>query len=272
MRLIAGLVLLVGCSGPPTVAVTDGPSSPPATALVSAQPPAATASVPPAPVEMLECDGPVSDVGGAGEEISLQVAGGDTPREALDAFLLTSPWVIPRSGYESIASAGDRHAYVFRAGGEVKAVVVVSPRFAHLIGSAFAADELHTCASGEFGPDAQFGDGRRSWTNPATGHVITDIAGPSHCEWETARLLHLQHPDGSLDRQYVRDPEGVLAGWPLHESYAEGVQLPADATDSGYRSPEGFELWFAESDTAAYVVTPGIVERWPRAVEPIGCA
>lgn len=145
-----------------------------------------------AAVDLLECDGPASEVGGAGEEIALQVAGGDTPQEALDAFLATSPWVIPRSGYEPIASAGDRHAYAFRAGGEVKAVVVVSPRFARLMGTAFAAEELRTCASA------------------------------------------------------------------AHASRAS--------------SPEGFELWFTEADTAADVVTPGGVERWPRAFEPIGCA
>jgi hypothetical protein len=180
--------------------------------------------------------------------------------------------VIPRSGYEPIARAGNRQAYAFSVGGEAKVVVVVSSRFAHLIDAAFAADELRTCPSGEFGADADFGDGRRAWSHPDTGHVIRDIAGPQHCDWQTARFMHLLHPDGSLDRQYVRDPNGVLGGWPLLDTYAEGVELPDDASDSGYRSPEWFELWFTESDTAAYVVTPDGVERWPRAREPIGCA
>lgn len=225
-----------------------------------------------AAVDLLECDGPVSDVGGAGEEVSLQVSGGGTPQEALDAFLATSPWVVPRTGYEPIASAGDRHAFGFRSDGEVKVVVVVSPRFADRIGAAFAADELRTCPSGEFGADAEFGDGRRSWTHTDSGHVITDIAGPAHCDWQRARLMHLEHPDGSLDRQYVRDPAGVLPHAPLLEAYADDVELPGDAIDSGYRSPEGFELWFTDGDTAAYVVTPDGVERWPRAQEPIGCA
>ena len=73
--------------------------------------------------------------------------------------------------------------------------------------------------------------------------------------------------------QYVRDPEGVIAALPgLLDSYAEGVALPDDAIDSGYRTDDGLELWFTESDRAAYVVTPAGVERWPRADPPIGCA
>ena len=34
---------------------------------------------------------------------------------------------------------------------------------------------------------------------------------------------------------------------------------------------DGRELWFTESDRAAYVVTPEGVERWPRADPPTGC-
>lgn len=243
MKLTAALVaalMLVACGNPPSP--TGGPTASPDPTHEPLGTSLADTSPVPGPVDMLECDGPASEVGGAGEEISMQVAGGDTPQEALEAFLASSPWVIPRAGYEPMAQAGDRYAYAFSVDDEVKVVVVVSSRFAHLIDAAFAADELRSCASGEFGADADFGDGRRAWIEPETGHVIHDIAGPSHCDWQTARLMHLQHPDGSLDRQYVRDPNGVLSGWPLLDGYAEGVELPDDATDSGYRSPEGFEL------------------------------
>jgi hypothetical protein len=262
--------LLVGCGQPSSS--TGVPTASPAPTHTPPGTSSPGASQAPVPADMLECDGPVSDVGGMGEEISLQVVGGATPQEALEAFLATSPWVIPRSGYEPIAQAGNRHAYAFSVDGEVKVVVVVSSRFAHLVGAEFAADELRGCASGEYGSQADFGDGRRAWTHPDTGHVIHDIVGPSHCDWQSARLMHLEHPDGSLDRQYVRDPEGVLPADPLLEGYAEDVELPDGAADSGYRSPEGFELWFTEGDTAAYVVTPDGVERWPRAREPIGCS
>ena len=74
-------------------------------------------------------------------------------------------------------------------------------------------------------------------------------------------------------RQYFRDPQGVLNDFARRnlETYADGVELPSDATDSGYRSPEGFELWFTRSDRAAYIVTPDGIERWPRADPPHGC-
>lgn len=58
----------------------------------------------------------------------------------------------------------------------------------------------------------------------------------------------------------------------LLETYAEGVELPEDATFSGYRTADGLEQWFTPEDRAAYVVTPDGVERWPRTGEPIGCA
>jgi hypothetical protein len=84
-------------------------------------------------------------------------------------------------------------------------------------------------------------------------------------------MLHVEHDDAPIT-QYLRDPDGFFDFARLLADYAEGVELPDDASDSGYRSPEGFELWFTESDAALYVVTPQGIERWPRAVEPIGCA
>jgi hypothetical protein len=269
-------VIVAACAGepgtrsaPPAAAPSTGGASP---SPPSQSPPAPTSATLAGVMDLLECDGPVSEVGGAGEEIALQTAGGRDPAGALEAFLAESPWVVPRTGYEPIASSGDRHGYGYAVDGEIKVVIVASPRFAHLVDADFVVDELRSCSSGEFGPEADFDDGRRTWTHSDLGTVIHDIIGPSHCGWESARLMHLQHPDGTLDRQYVRDPHGVLPREPLLDAYAEAVDLPADARDSGYRSPEGYELWFTDGDTAAYVVTPDGVERWPRAREPIGCA
>jgi hypothetical protein len=115
------------------------------------------------------------------------------------------------------------------------------------------------------------GPGARVWTHETTGDILTDIEGPAHCEWQSARMLHVEE-EGEPVRQYLRDPEGVFGHAAQLDAYAEGVELPSDAADSGYRSPEGYELWFTESDRAAYVVTPDGVERWPRADPPVGCA
>ena len=262
--VLIAVALLVGCAGrQPPASSPAGHSS--AGAATSPSPGPLTA------LDLLDCDAVPSDVGGSGEDLAIDGAGG-SPEDALDAFLANSPYVIPRAGYEALAQSGDRHAFGYRSGGETKVVVVVSPRFGELMGAAFTVDELRACPEAEFGPDAVFDDERRIWTHLDTGQILTDIAGPLHCGWQSARILHLAHPDGSFWKQYLRDPEGVFAGLPMLDSYAEGVDLPADATDSGYRSPEGFELWFTDSDTAAYVVTPDGVERWPRPADAIGCA
>jgi hypothetical protein len=261
-------------------ACAGGPSQPPtpsapASATASPMPGGATASPQPSgqtATELLDCRGGPSEVGGSGKGMAFE-GGGATPDDALSQFLANTAFVIPRAGYEPLGQSGERFAFGFRADGDVKVVVVISSRFAEVIGESFAAEELRTCPSAEFGSEAVFNDGRRTWTNLETGAVLTDIVGPGHCAMQSARLLHLEHPDGSFDRQYVRDPEGVLADHPgLLEAYAEDVDLPADAIDSGYRSPEGYELWFTDADTAAYVVTPDGVEQWPRADPPIGCA
>lgn len=219
---------------------------------------------------MLGCDGSPSEVGGEGP--GLADGGGASPDAALGAFLSTTPFVIPRSGYEPLGQSGERYAYGYRAEGKVKVVVVISPRFADMVGARYSADELRTCAEAEFGSAAEFNDERRVWTHESTGLILTDIAGPGHCGWESARILHLEI-DGVLAGQYLRDPAGIFAGLDLLEIYDdENVKLPDEATFSGYRTDEGLELWFTESDRAAYVVTPDGVERWPRARKPIGCS
>ena len=273
MRIAATLLILAlaSCASPPpddsgsaTPSATDVPT---ATASVSPSPPVALSAN-----DLLECDGPVDGVGGAGEALALDIGvGGSTPDEALAAFLASTPFVVPLSGYEPLATSGDRYAYGYRADGEVKVVVVVSPRHGDVIGEEFATDELRACSESEFGGAVDFGHGRRVWTHVETGEILTDIPGPGHCEWQSARMLHIEE-DGRLVAQYLRDPEGVFPAERLLDAYAEGVELPDDASDSGYRSPDGLELWFTESDTALYVVTPDGAERWPRAVEPIGCA
>jgi hypothetical protein len=268
---IATVVLILGlasCADPtPEASESPGSQEPTVAASVSGSAPAQLTAT-----DLLECDGPVDAVGGAGEALALDIGvGGPTPDEALESFLAATPFVVPVSGYEPLATSRDRHAYGYRANGEVKVVVVFSSRYADLVEETYAPDELRTCAQSEFGESADLGDGTRVWTHAETGAIITDFAGPSHCGWQSARMLHIEHDDGSV-RQYLRDPEGIFDRARLEDDYAEGVELPEDAFDGGYRSSDGFEIWFTRSDTALYVVTPGGTERWPRATEPLGCA
>lgn len=265
--LLLLVAMVAGCSSPaqdPSATTSPSPSA-------STDPSTRASAAPRTATELLECEAGPSDVGGSGREVAL--TGGGTPDEAVAAFLAESPFVIPDTGYEPLGQSGDRHAYGYRSDGKVKVVLVVSSRFAELVGAEFAPDELRTCPEAEFGAAAEFDDGRRVWAHLTDGSILTDIAGPGHCGWESARMLHVPNADGTLGRQYVRDPFGVFDDIPtLLDTYAEDVELPADANDSGYRSPDGLELWFTDADTAAYVVTPDGVERWPRPADPIGCS
>lgn len=258
-RLVIVAVFLAACTAAPTATEDRATAAP------------SVSSAPESAIDLLECERGPSEVGGAGEGLAAEAPGGDTPDEALAAFLASSSFVIPRTGYELIATTGDRHAYGYRADGEVKVVLVISERFGELVGARFTADELRTCPEAEFGADAEFNDERRVWAHETTGLTLADIAGSAHCGWQTARMLHVPEADGSLGKQYIRDPFGVFAGIPLLDTYAEDVELPDDATFSGYRSRDDQELWFTDADRAAYVVTPDGIERWPRAEEPIGC-
>lgn len=263
------LLVLAGCAAEsPPLTVRPSPSSTlaPTVRDLPSNENALTA------IELLECDAAPSTVGGVGREMAFEGGGGGaTPEDALAAFLGSSAFVIPTGPYEPIGSTGDRFAYGFRAESQVKVVAVVSSRFADDVGAAFVLDELRTCDESEFGSEAGFADGRRVWTHVDSGAILTDIVGPGHCGWQSARILHVIAPDDSI-KQYVRDPEGVL-GVPLRDSYAADLDaVPDDAGDSGYRTADGGELWFTESDRAAYVVLGDAIERWPRTTDVIGCS
>jgi len=107
---------------------------------------------------------------------------------------------------------------------------------------------------------------------------LTTAAGPDHCGWQSATLLSLGWPPGTVARtaqearQYIRDPEGVVSS----ESKAAlgvGVRLPSGARPSGYQTGT-IKLYLSPSDQddAVYLVSPQTVERWPRARTLLACA
>lgn len=223
--------------------------------------------------ELLDCDGPVSTMGGFADDFGPEGAG-ETAHEAFEEWAASTVFPVPRSGYERLGAVGDRSVYAYAVADRTKVVVVISPRFSeHVGGAPYTIEELRTCDPSEYGTAVDLGPGRRVWANAETGEILDDIAGPGHCGWESARMLHVSNDEGTLAKQYLRDPLGVFADVPgLLDDYAEGLELPPDATFSGYATDDGLELWFTPDDRAAYVVTPDGVERWPRAEPPIGCA
>jgi len=271
MRVALILVIaLVGCA-----TASPSPTDQPVATLparVTAQPTPSATSRPESATDLLECDGPVSEMGGSAGDFGPS-GFGDTPDAAFESWRETNPFTIPRAGYEVWGRSGNRSVYTYSSDGRIKVVVVISPRFNEFVGGdGFTIEELRTCDPSEYGGEVDMGEATTVWTHETTGEILTDIRGPDHCGWQTGRMLHVPEPDGSLGRQYLRDPFGVFPGGSLLDSYADGVELPADASPSGYRTDDRRELWFTEADRAVYVVTPDGVERWPRADEPIGCA
>ncbi len=181
---------------------------------------------------------------------------GSTADEAFAAWMGSTPFPIPRSKYRPLGQIGDRFIYFYEVDDRVKVVIVISPRFGELVGGApFTIEEMRTCDPSEYGAAVDLGPARRVWAQGETGEIVTDISGPAHCGWESARMLHLTTADGSLNRQYLRDPLGVFSDVPaLLDTHAADVELPDDAVFSGYRTTNGLELWFTPEDRAAYVV------------------
>ncbi len=109
-----------------------------------------------------------------------------------------------------------------------------------------------------------------------TGRELNSIAGPDHCGWESAAIMHLGWPLGTVSdtsaqiRQFIRDPGGVI-GPSFREKLVLQASLPADATATGYRQGD-LELWLSPSnDDTAYLRVGNDVEQWPRAVEIVAC-
>jgi hypothetical protein len=118
-----------------------------------------------------------------------------------------------------------------------------------------------------------------TWTRdgqPVDGRELNSIAGPDHCDWQSAVIMHLGWPLGTVSqsaveiRQFIRDPDGVIDPR-LRDRLARHVTLPADARDTGYRQQE-LELWLSPSEPdVAYLRASEDVERWPRAEPVIAC-
>ena len=119
-----------------------------------------------------------------------------------------------------------------------------------------------------------------TWTKDGRavdGQELNSIAGPDHCEWQSAVVMHLGWPLGTVSRtsaeihQFIRDPKGAIDPG-LRDRLAIAVPLPGDAADTGYRYGD-LELWLAPSvPDAAFLKVGDDVERWPRADPVIACA
>jgi hypothetical protein len=236
-------------------------------------------------LELLDCDGAANPFGDLVEN-HMRPGGGPTSQAVFDYWIagqgtLGNSWGVPVSGYEAPVLQGDRYLFIYRVAGEVKVVVVISPRVADVArgvdGSVapqpYALDEVRMCDGAEYGPGAEFGLGERAWAN-GEGMILLDSPGPDHCGWAAARAMNIPETLpfwGSVHSgsDYWADPTNVLPSGEFAEPYNGDAELPPDATDSGYRHGD-LELWFVPDGRAVYIAWPDHVELWPSGV--IGCS
>ena len=95
--------------------------------------------------------------------------------------------------------------------------------------------------------------------------TISSRTGAEHCGSESVTYLTV---DGSL---YISDPMGALVGRGFVGEFEGDVELPSDASDTGYES-EGRQLWLSRSEPSwAFIVTDDAVEAWPFSAEGFAC-
>ncbi|WP_340374258.1 hypothetical protein U5640_03090 [Streptomyces sp. SS7] len=277
VAVTAALVAAVGCgAGERSDLVVEGtpPTTPYtgrldlATRTLDTHTPQALPAESGAAGRALECDGQISDGGGPDGWSSGD--GGDTPEDGLRLFFDMFQPQVPHSGYRVEREADGRVLYSYDVGGRTKVAVVVAEDQQGRPG--WGPETNASCDPAEL--PAAFSDslGLEIWTD-RDGHrvattTLTSHAGAEHCGWERAHFLGT---GGAEDyRQYVRDPDGVLASGLLAAPYDADVRMPADARDTGYRYGH-WRLWLTKDRRTAYVRTPEGVEAWPLAKRAVAC-
>jgi hypothetical protein len=79
-----------------------------------------------------------------------------------------------------------------------------------------------------FSPPQEFpGPTWSRFGHPVSGFELNSVAGPRHCDWQQAVMMHVGWPLGTVAkditqaRQYIRDPRGVI-----DQKYRSGLRRP----------------------------------------------
>jgi hypothetical protein len=251
---------------------TSASFSPEGTPPTTVAPPSATPEPAPSWVAdlagQLVCEGRVAGLGGEYPSLGSPETYGDTPDAAISEFLGPSnPYAsLPATGFEPLYAESHWASYRYAVDGHAKAIILLSDTTD--FGPGWAVVALRACDASEFDPATPLTFPVTVWSdasgNRASTETISSIPGPGHCGWESSTWLRV---DGEL---YFRDPKKVMAEWTVTRFDARAT-LPKSAGDTGYRSGK-WSLWLVPGGDA-FLVSPGIIERWPRSTDPlIGCA
>lgn len=196
---------------------------------------------------------------------------GPDPDAAVEALIGDGLLALPRTGFVAVGTDQHRVAYTHAVAGRPKAAVIVADSTEIPLGGddRWVVEVFASCDPAEFDPSFDAHSPIQIWLDRDGDRVPSSIVrsghGPDHCDWESVTFLSL---DGV---QYVADPDDVLGDVGLVTPYDGDAELPADASDSGYRR-DGRALWRSADRRVAYVVADGRVEAWPSATGEIVCA
>lgn len=194
---------------------------------------------------------------------------GSDPDGALGRFLDMDLFALPEEGYAPVGRDADRLLYTYSVEGSPKvAIIVAGPTTASDSSHGWTVETYATCDPAEYDPSIDDQLSVDVWFdsegNRVPTSIVTTYRGAEHCDWESVTFLVFD------DRQYIRDPRGLLAEvvW-----FDDGATLPADATDTGYHH-DGLYLWISADQAVAYLAAGDQVEAWPAptSTHPIACA
>lgn len=223
----------------------------------------------------VDCVGPIH-LGGDGPGFGDPAVGGTTPSEGLQQFLDEGLFGLPRDGYEVAATEGPRVLFTYDVDGATKVAVIVAragPDTGTDAEHGWSIETFATCDPSEYAASADREIAIQVWTDREGNRVptstIASFRGHEHCNWQSVTFLHLGERE--RERQYVRDPQGLLRrDRRLVQPFDGNATLPDDATDTGYRRA-GRELWLSADGRIAYVVGPDGTDAWPSTRELIAC-
>lgn len=217
--------------------------------------------------------------GGGGDYTDGLERAQDSPARALqnwfDEELFWQP--LPRSGYRVEREDDERVLLSYDVDGRTVAAFTIAKGIRDWDDSTgWGVESWAVCDPAELPADIAEAANLGVWTDSSGDRVsvaeIRSYRGPEHCDWQDITFLELGPEDSAAENTYLRDVEGELAA-STRTSFASGIQLPNDATDTGFRHG-GQELWLVPNDQAAYLVRtddPDDIERWPAAKRGISC-
>lgn len=193
------------------------------------------------------------------------------PDGALMLFIENGLFALPGQDFVAAGRDEDRVLYTYSVDGESKVAVIVADSANVPLDreDGWVVETFASCDPAEFDPSADDQLPVDIWLDTEGNRVptttLTSYSGPEHCDWESVTFLRFE------DREYISDPRGVLADFGFVVPFNNDVELPADATNTGYHR-DGRQLWVSGDRAIAYLDDGNRVEAWPTPTDLVGCA